>query len=96
MARLDRIDPLTQSRQHQGEITQQPLEPMWLTTRQAAGLIGCPTANAAASWIRRHGITRRQNGTVSRRDVERELRRVSRRGRHPRSIANLFVVAHER
>src|SRR6185436_21096401 len=62
---------------------------VFITTRESIDVIGCRTMDAADSWLRRHGIVRRQNGTVSRLDIERELKRKSRRGRSANSRANL-------
>lgn len=66
---------------------------VWITTRESVDVIGCTTLVAAYAWLRRHGIVRRQNGTVSRLDIQRELKRKSRRGRSPNSRANLPCAA---
>lgn len=68
---------------------QQPF-PVWLTTRQAWLFLGCKTLKATYQWIRHHGIVRRSNGTIARRDLERELARPRRKKQMAAtSLANL-------
>lgn len=62
---------------------------LFLTTWEAMHFIPCPTLAATYSWLSGHGIIRRGNGSIERRDLERALRTRSRRGRSPRSLANL-------
>lgn len=62
----------------------------WLTTRDCQAFIPCKSLGAVYDWLKRHGIVRRNNGSVSRRDLERELaRRKPRRVMHPNSLANI-------
>lgn len=69
--------------------TESPQFGLFLSTRDAMAFLGAPSMTAAYSWLHRHGILRRGNGTVSRLDIARELKRRSRRGRSPNSLANL-------
>lgn len=62
---------------------------VWLTTWEAMHFIPCPTLGATYSWLNGHGILRRGNGSVSRFDLERALKKRSRRGRSPASLRNL-------
>ena len=62
---------------------------VWLTTREVMHFVPCASVHAARQWVRSHGLIRRANGTVARRDVEAVLARPSRRGRHPHTLANL-------
>lgn len=64
----------------------------WLSTRSAMAFLGAPTMAATYRWLSRHGIVRRGNGTVSRLDLERELKRRSKRGRSAASRANLVSL----
>jgi hypothetical protein len=61
----------------------------WFTSRQAMRYIPCASLHAWYNWRRRHGIVARSNGSVAKADLDRELRKRSRRGRHPNSLANL-------
>jgi hypothetical protein len=65
---------------------------VWLTTRDLMRFLPSKSIGAARQWVHAHGILRRGNGTVARRDVERELHRMARKPRrvmHPRSLENL-------
>lgn len=63
----------------------------WFTPTQAARYIPCKTVKAFYSWRKRKGLIARGNGTVAKADIDRILKRRSRRGqhRHPRSLSNL-------
>lgn len=62
----------------------------WLTSKQACLYIPCPTRNAFYQWCHRHGIVRRNNGTIARADIDRVLtRKRKRRVMAPASLANL-------
>lgn len=62
----------------------------WFSSREAMAYIPCKSLNAFYQWCRAHGIVRRANGSIAKRDIDRELDpRNRRRGRHPNSIANL-------
>jgi hypothetical protein len=64
--------------------------PIWLTPAQCVDLIPSKNVKAARQWLIDHGIKRRNNGTVSRLDLERELaRRKPKRAMHPKSLQNL-------
>lgn len=64
----------------------------WLKTADCVDLIPSKNVKSAREWLLRHGIKRRNNGTVARVDIERELARrkpKTKRGTHPASLANL-------
>lgn len=62
----------------------------WFSSREAAAYVTCPSLDAWYSWRRRHGIIPRGNGSVAKKDLDRELtRRPSRRGKSLASLANL-------
>lgn len=63
----------------------------WFTSRQAMRYIPCASLNAWYHWRKNHGIVARSNGSVAKADLDRELRKRSRRGRHPHSLANLVL-----
>ena len=94
MSRQQRPEPIAA---HAQDVLRAPDRPhipaqrfgLWLTTREAHELIGSTSLHGTRCWLQRHGIIRRQNGTVSRDDITRELRRQSGRGRHANSRANL-------
>ncbi len=96
--RLDAIQPIAEQ---SAQVNQAPLaarksgEGLWLTTRQLAEGQGW-TMRATYSWLSRHGIVRRNDGRVSRRDVQRELNRRSLRGRTAGTLANLRALAASR
>jgi hypothetical protein len=54
----------------------------FLTTRDLLQYLPCPSMAAARNWVFRHGIKRRNNGSFARVEVDRELKRPSRRGAH--------------
>jgi hypothetical protein len=60
-----------------------------MSTRDVMARLGAPSMSAARCWIHRKGIQRDGYGRVSQFDVERALRKRSRRGRHPNSLANI-------
>lgn len=68
---------------------------VWLTTTDLVDFLPCASPEAGRQWCKRHGIIRRGNGTVLRRDIEEELARMARarhqtkRGTHPNSLKNL-------
>ena len=63
---------------------------VWLKPVEAQAFIPCKSLKATYEWFRRHGIKRRSNGTVARRDLERELNRPrKRRVMAAASLANL-------
>ncbi len=67
---------------------------IWLTSRQAQRFVGCRSLKSWYEWRRRHGILPRNNGTVWKSDLDRELRRRKpRRVMHPNSLANLRKLA---
>ena len=47
--------------------------PMWLNSKQAAQYVGCRSIKSFYSWRQRHRIVVLNNGTVSRRDLDRAL-----------------------
>lgn len=59
----------------------------WFRPAEAAAYIACPSVEAFAQWCRRHGIVRRQNGSVAKADLDRELRKPRRM--HPNSLRNV-------
>jgi len=46
---------------------------MWLNSKQAAQYVGCRSIKSFYSWRQRHRIVVLNNGTVSRRDLDRAL-----------------------
>lgn len=73
-----------------------PFAGPWFDAKTAAAYVPCTdrhgqvSLNAWYSWRRRHGILARNNGSVLKRDLDRELkRRKPRRRMHPASLANL-------
>lgn len=67
-----------------------PFAGPWFDARTAAAYIPCKSLKAWYAWRRRHGIIARNNGSVSKADLDRELkRRKPRRVMHPASLANL-------
>lgn len=62
----------------------------WLTTRDCVIFIPCKTLGGAYAWLKRHGIRRRSNGSVAKRDLERVLNQPRRRRRMvPAQLDNL-------
>lgn len=62
----------------------------WFDSRTAAAYVGNKSLKAWYSWRDRHGIVKRSNGTVAKRDIDRALRVPRKRFTpHPRSLANL-------
>lgn len=68
----------------------------WFSARTAAKYVPCLSKRGGISvqgwyaWKRRHGILARNNGSVAKADLDRELRRRKpRRVVHPNSLANL-------
>lgn len=45
--------------------------PLWLTTEEARRFLRRPTVKATYEWLRRHRIVRRNDGTISRLDLQR-------------------------
>jgi hypothetical protein len=74
-----------------------PFAGPWFSARTAAAYVPCLTKDGTGIslkawlvWKRRHGIIARRNGSVLKRDLDRELnRRKPRRVMHPASLANL-------
>lgn len=67
-----------------------PFAGPWFDAKTAASYIPCRTVKAFSEWRRRHGIIARNNGSVLKRDLDRELaRRKPRRVMAPASLANL-------
>lgn len=67
-----------------------PFRGPWFDAKTAAAYIPCKSVKAWYIWRRRHGIVTRNNGTVNKADLDRELkRRKPRRTMHARSLANL-------
>jgi hypothetical protein len=65
---------------------------VWLSMRDLMRFLPARSVDAARQWVRRHGVVRRGNGSVARRDVERALARQARKPRrvmHPNSLKNL-------
>jgi len=60
-----------------------------MSTADVMTRLGAPSLSAARCWIHRKGIQRDGYGRVSPFDVELALRKRSRRGRHPNSLANI-------
>lgn len=60
----------------------------WLGVETAVAYIPCKSRKAFTDWCRHHGVIRRANGSVAKRDVDRVLRRKPRR-MHVNSLANL-------
>jgi hypothetical protein len=63
--------------------------PFYMDIQTAREFIGSKNIKAACQWLRDHGIVRRSNGTVCRRDLQRELDRKRRHRMHPNSLINL-------
>jgi hypothetical protein len=64
----------------------------WFDSKTASEYVCCKNVRAFYSWAKRHHIIRRSNGSVAKADLDRALkarRRITRRGRHPNSLANL-------
>ena len=62
----------------------------WLSSRQAQHYVTCKSLKSYYQWKTRHGIIARNNGSVAKADLDRELaRRKPRRVMHARSLANL-------
>lgn len=67
-----------------------PFAGPWFDAKTAAAYVPCRSLKAWYIWRRRHGIIPRNNGSVLKRDLDRELqRRKPRRTMHPASLANL-------
>lgn len=67
-----------------------PFAGPWFDAKTAAAYVPCKTVKAWYAWRRRHGLIARNNGTVAKADLDRELkRRKPRRRMHPASLANL-------
>lgn len=77
---LQHNDALRQSGEHFG---------IWLRSDEAQRYVGCRTIKGWYEWRRRHGIVARNNGTVSRLDLDQALRVPRRRRMNPASLANL-------
>lgn len=54
-------------------IDDSPYQGPWLTAKAAAAYVGSQSLNAYHVWARRHGIVKRDNGTVARVDLDRAL-----------------------
>lgn len=95
--RLDAIEPVAVTGNEVGQGADQPddLRGPWFTSQQARRYVGCASLNAWYHWRNNHGIVARSNGTVAKADLDRELRKRSRRGRHPNSLANLIPYSPE-
>lgn len=67
-----------------------PFAGPWFDAKTAAAYIPCKSVNAWYAWRRRHGIIARNNGSVSKTDLDRELkRRKPRKRMRAASLANL-------
>lgn len=67
-----------------------PFAGPWFDAKTAQCYVPCKSIKAWHAWKRRHGIITRNNGSVSKADLDRELkRRKPRRVMHPASLANL-------
>jgi hypothetical protein len=90
--RLDAVEPVTVAgdQPRQGADQADDFRGPWFTSQQARRYVGCASLNAWYHWRNNHGIIARSNGTVAKVDLDRELRKRSRRGRHPHSLANLL------
>jgi hypothetical protein len=63
---------------------------LWLSTHDVQAVVPCKTLKGAYEWIRRHGIVRRRdNGLVSRRDVEAAKLKLASRPRRIVAAASL-------
>lgn len=68
---------------------------VWMQKRETMRFLGRPSMGATTAWLRRRGIRPRGDGCFMRLEIERVLAREARtqkRGRHPRSQANLRGV----
>ncbi len=71
-------------------MNEDPFVGPWFDAKTAAAYVCCRTVKAWYIWRRRHGIVARNNGTVLKADLDRELkRRKPRRVMHAASLANL-------
>lgn len=61
----------------------------WFSAKVAALYVCCANVRAFYQWRKRHGIIARSNGSVHKADLDRELKRPTRRGTSARSRANL-------
>jgi hypothetical protein len=71
-------------------MTDDPFRGPWFDAKTAAAYVPCKTVKAWYTWRRRHGIVPRNNGSVWKADLDRELKgRKPRRVMHANSLANL-------
>lgn len=60
----------------------------FFSSREAAAYIRCKSVRAFYEWCRRHGVTRRRNGSIAKAEIDRELNRK----RRPRVMAVASLV----
>jgi len=78
-------------------IVDDPFAGPWFDAKTAAAYVPCKTVKAWYVWRRRHGIIARANGSVMKKDLDRELnRRKRRRVMHAASLANLRKAERKR
>jgi hypothetical protein len=63
----------------------------WFSNAEGAAYVPCKSVNGFYEWKKRHHIVSRANGSVAKADLDRVLRvrRATKRGKHPRTMANL-------
>lgn len=69
---LKRVQPFA-DRDTDGDQAADDLRGPWLNSRAAQRWVGCKTLKGWYAWRRRHHIVPRANGTVAKRDLDREL-----------------------
>jgi hypothetical protein len=71
-------------------MTDDPFRGPWFDAKTATAYVCCKNVRAWYAWRKRHGIITRANGSVSKADLDRILRRRKpRRVMHPASLENL-------
>lgn len=84
MSRLHAIQPVTEQPHDGDQVAQGPREvhSPWLSAKEAAAYLRCPTVAAFYIWRRRHGIEARHRGKCllfARLDLDRAIGVVARR-----------------
>jgi hypothetical protein len=89
-SRFQASDAIAERVNHERQIADQPREfGLYLSTRDCQAFIPCKSLKATYQWLRSHGIPRRGNGSVDRRDIQRELDRMKRKPRRVMAAASL-------
>jgi hypothetical protein len=97
---FDIVNAGTQGGHQAGELTHQPRQseaPLftfrgpWFSAKEASLYVPCRSVKAFYMWRTRHGIIARNNGSVAKADLDRELNR-----RKPRRQAPWLVAANLR